>query len=169
MISGTMAPSSGTIERSGLVSWPIGFSGGYHGDLTGLQNTRFVARIYGVSTDQLVDFVQEFSGLGDHFRLPVRTYSQGMRARLGFAVSMGIEFDTYLIDEVTSVGDAAFREKCEISLMERLTDRTAVVVSHNLQFLKRVCNCGIVIEQGRAHWFDNVSDAIDLHRDLVHS
>ncbi|MEP0091076.1 MAG: ATP-binding cassette domain-containing protein [Paracoccaceae bacterium] len=112
MIAGTMRPSKGSIDIGGTVSWPVGFAGSFHGDLTGLQNTRFVARIYGVETNQLVAFVEDFAELGHHFRLPFRSYSQGMRARLGFAMSMGIGFDFYLIDEVTSVGDAAFREKC---------------------------------------------------------
>ena len=120
MISGAMKPTSGRIESDGTISWPVGFAGSFHGDLSGLRNTRFVARIYGVDTDQLVSFVHDATELGDQFYLPFRTYSQGMRARLGFATSMGIDFDTYLIDEVTSVGDESFREKSEEMLGERL-------------------------------------------------
>ncbi|MDA9865435.1 ABC transporter ATP-binding protein [bacterium] len=167
MISGTMQPNSGSVEVSGSVSWPVGFAGSFHGDLTGLQNTRFVARIYGVDTDQLVNFVEEFSELGERFRLPVRGYSQGMRARLGFALSMGIAFDSYLIDEVTAVGDAAFREKCEAALAERLQGRSAVVVSHSLGFLKRVCQAGVIIEDGRAAWYDDLPEAIRVHRRML--
>ena len=165
MIAGTMRPTSGQVLIEGTVSWPVGFAGSFHGDLTGLQNTRFVARIYGVDSDQLVRFVAGFSELGDRFFLPVRGYSQGMRARLGFALSMGISFDTYLIDEVTAVGDGAFREKCEATLAERLAERSAVIVSHSLGFLKRVCDAGVVIENGRAEWFDDVGQAIRRHRD----
>ncbi|NNE78994.1 MAG: ABC transporter ATP-binding protein [Silicimonas sp.] len=164
MIAGSMRPNSGRIEMAGSVSWPVGFAGSFHGDLTGVQNTRFVARIYGVDSDQLIDFVQEFSELGDKFRLPVRSYSQGMRARLGFALSMGIGFDTYLIDEVTAVGDAAFREKCEAALAERLANRSAVVVSHSFGFLKRVCDAGVVIEDGNAAWYGDLTEAIRAHR-----
>lgn len=167
MIAGTMKPSSGEIQVMGSVSWPVGFAGSLHGDLTGLQNTRFVARIYGVDSDDLAGFVGEFSELGAHFRLPVRGYSQGMRARLGFALSMGIGFDTYLIDEVTAVGDAAFREKCEVALAERLKGRGAVVVSHSLGFLRRVCTAGVVIEEGRAAWFEDVGEAIRAHRAML--
>ncbi|MEM7719923.1 MAG: ATP-binding cassette domain-containing protein, partial [Pseudomonadota bacterium] len=127
MIAGTMQPDRGQIEIAGTVSWPVGLSQSFHVDLTGLQNTRFVARIYGVDSDRLEEFVLSFSELGDHFFLPFRTYSQGMRARLGFALSMGIGFDTYLIDEVTAVGDAAFRETCEAALTARLTTRGAVI------------------------------------------
>lgn len=164
MIAGNMRPDSGQIEIQGSVSWPVGFAGSFHGDLTGLQNTRFVARVYGVDSDQLVNYVSNYSELGDKFWLPVRSYSQGMRARLAFALSMGISFDTYLIDEITAVGDAAFREKCEATLIERLTGRSAVVVSHSLGFLKRICDAAVVIEDGQAGWFDDVTEAIRTHR-----
>ncbi len=164
MISGTMRPTAGRIEVTGTVSWPVGFAGSFHADLSGLQNTRFVARIYGVDSDRLEGFVREFSGLGEAFTLPFRTYSQGMRARLGFALSMGIGFDTYLVDEVTAVGDAAFRETCEAALASRLKDRGAVIVSHSLGFLRRVCDAGVVIEDGRAAWFDDIDSAVAAHQ-----
>lgn len=164
MMAGTLRPSSGEVLIEGQVSWPVGFAGGFHGDLTGLQNTRFVARIYGVDSDQLAAFVQNYSELEAHFHAPVRSYSQGMRARLAFALSMGISFDTYLIDEVTAVGDAAFREKCEAALIERLSGRSAVIVSHSLGFLKRVCDAAVVMEEGHAAWFDDVDAAIRTHR-----
>lgn len=167
MIAGTMKPTRGAIEVSGSVSWPVGFAGSLHGDLTGLQNTRFVARVYGVDSDDLMNFVEDFSELGVHFRLPVRSYSQGMRARIGFALSMGIGFDTYLIDEVTAVGDAAFRAKCEAALMHRLQGRGAIVVSHSLGFLKRVCTAGVVIEDGHATWYEDVGAAIRAHRKML--
>lgn len=167
MIAGTMRPTTGQIDINGTVSWPVGFAGSFHGDLTGLQNTRFVARIYGVESNELVDFVEDFAELGHHFRLPFRSYSQGMRARLGFAMSMGIGFDFYLIDEVTSVGDAAFREKCEAMLAHRLATAGAIVVSHNLGFLRRVCDAGVVIENGITDWFDDVGAAIKSHRKIM--
>ncbi len=164
LIAGTLRPDHGEIDVRGSVSWPIGFAGSFHGDLTGRQNTRFVARIYGVDTDALEDFVREVSELGDQYFLPFRTYSSGMKARLAFAVSMGIDFDTYLIDEVTSVGDAGFREKSEALLNARLERRAAIVVSHNLPLLERLCDAAVILENGRAEWFDNVSTAIATHR-----
>ena len=163
MIAGTMRPTSGRIRILGNVSWPVGFAGSFHGDLTGLQNTRFVARIYGVDSDQLIDFVWAFSELGEKMRMPLRSYSQGMRARLAFALSMGIDFDTYLIDEISAVGDAAFREKCETALIDRLDGKSAIVVSHNLAFLKRVCDAGVVMEEGQAAWFSDLTQAISLY------
>ncbi len=164
MMAGTMRPSTGEVLIEGQVSLPVGFAGGFHGDLAGLQNTRFVARIYGVDSDQLAEFVEGYAELGSHFRAPVRSYSQGMRARLAFALSMGISFDTYLIDEVTAVGDAAFRKKCVAALTERLSGRSAVVVSHSLGFLKRVCDAAVVMEGGQAAWFHDVDAAINRHR-----
>lgn len=165
LIAGTARPNSGRITIDGTVSWPVGFAGSFHGDLTGLQNTRFVARIYGADTDELVEFVRDFSELGQHFFAPFRTYSQGMKARLGFATSMGVDFDTYLIDEVTSVGDEAFREKCETMLKHRLESRGAIVVSHSAPMLKRMCTSSIVIEGGRATWFDDVETGLRQHRE----
>jgi capsular polysaccharide transport system ATP-binding protein len=132
--------------------------------LSGAQNARFVARIYGVDTDALIDFVAETARLGTEFHNPFRTYSAGMKARLAFAISMGIDFDTYLIDEVTSVGDAAFRSQSEDLLADRLTSRGAIVVSHSLGPLQRMCDAAIVIELGQATWFDDVGDAVARHR-----
>lgn len=164
IISGRMRPGAGRVDVTGTVSWPVGFAGSFHGDLSGLQNTRFVARIYGVDTDGLVDFVSDVSELGDHFFLPFRTYSQGMRARLAFAMSMGIDFDTYLIDEITSVGDESFRERSEAMLRARLERRGAIVVSHSAPMLRRMCDAAVVIENGEATWCDTVGEGLRLHR-----
>ncbi len=111
MIAGTMPPTTGEIQVDGSISWPVGFAGSFHADLSGAQNVRYVARIYGVDSDELVEFTRDFAELGPHFNLPVRSYSSGMISRLAFGVSMGIAFDTYLVDEVTAVGDAVFRQK----------------------------------------------------------
>ncbi len=167
MIAGTLKPASGHIEIAGTVSWPVGFAGSFHGDLTGVQNVRFVARLYGIDSDALVDSVRGFSGLGEKLALPVRGYSQGMRARLGFALSMGIAFDTYLIDEVTAVGDAEFRARCEEALVDRLRQAGAVVVSHSAGFLRRVCQSGVILEEGRAAWFDDIDEALSVHHRML--
>ncbi len=167
MIAGSSRPDRGYVERSCSVSWPVGFAGSFHGDLSGAENTRFVARIYGVDTDALVAFVADFSELGGQFCAPFRTYSAGMRARLAFAVSMGVPFDTYLIDEVTAVGDARFKEKSEYILRERLKHSGAIVVSHSLQMLARTCELGAVLADGKLHWHASVLDAIDHHRQIL--
>lgn len=165
LIAGTMRPTSGHIEIDGRVSWPVGFAGTFHPELTGLQNARFVARVYGVDTDELTELVRQVADIGAHFHQPVRTYSTGMRARLAFAISMGIDFDTYLIDEVTSVGDQAFRNRCEAMLNERLQGRGAIVVAHNLQVLRRLCDYGVVLEDGQARLFEDIDEAIATHEE----
>ncbi|EPX84471.1 ABC-type polysaccharide/polyol phosphate transport system, ATPase component [Rubellimicrobium thermophilum DSM 16684] len=163
MIAGTMRPTSGRVLSTGTISWPVGFAGSFHADLTGLQNTRFIARIYGVDSDELVAFVEDFAGLGQHFRLPLRTYSSGMRSRLAFGVSMGIAFDTYLVDEVTAVGDAAFRAKSTEVFRARMANAGAIVVSHAMNQLREICDCGAVLEDGHLYYYDDLEDAIAHH------
>jgi capsular polysaccharide transport system ATP-binding protein len=135
--------------------------------MTGAQNVKFVARIYGVDTDDMVEFVREFAGLDQHFHLPVRTYSSGMRSRLAFGVSMAIKFDTYLIDEVTSVGDAAFRAKSEAILKQRLETSGAVIVSHSMGLLRQMCKSGAVLENGRIFFYARVERAIEHHEHIM--
>ncbi len=163
MIAGTLDPDAGTIRRHGRVSWPVGFLGSFHGDLTGAQNVRFIARAYGVETDQLVDFVRSFAELGRDFHQPFKSYSSGMRSRFAFGVSMGIAFDTYLIDEVTSVGDAAFKRKSTAFLQDRLQHSGAIVVSHGVGLLRRICDCGAVLEAGSLRFYDDLDEAIAVH------
>ena len=168
MIGGTLNPDAGQVVSTGSISFPVGFSGSFHIDMTGLQNTRFVGRIYGVDTDELCDFVEEFAELGQHFNLPVRTYSSGMRSRLAFGVSMGIAFDTYLIDEVTSVGDATFRHRCTTVLNERTRTAGAVVVSHSMAQVRDMCQSGAVLEDGRLTYYEDLDEAIEQHeRNMV--
>lgn len=167
LISGQMRPDEGRVHVEGSVSWPVGFAGSFHGDMTGAQNARFVARIHGIPSEVFLARVNELAELGHHFRQPFRTYSAGMKARLAFAASMTIDFDTFLIDEVTSVGDAAFRERSERVLMERLQNRAAVVVSHNLPLLQRLCQSAVVLEKGQATLFQDVGAAIAHHRSTV--
>jgi len=163
MIAGTVDPDGGRITIRGSVSWPVGFQGSFHPDLTGAQNTRFVARVYGVDTSDLVDFCEDFAELGEHFHQPIRSYSAGMKARLAFALSMGIHFDCYLIDEVTSVGDAAFRTKSQAVLRERLKTSSAVVVSHSMGMIRQICDAGAVLENGRLTYYSDIHEAILVH------
>lgn len=163
MIAGTMDPTEGRILSTGRISWPVGFAGSFHPELTGIQNTRFIGRIYGVDTDELCDFVEEFAGLGVHFRLPVKTYSSGMRSRLAFGVSMGIPFDTYLVDEVTAVGDASFKKRSRELFQARLETAGAVVVSHSMNLTRQICDAGVVIEKGRLTYYSDIDEAIARH------
>lgn len=167
IIAGTERPSAGRVVSDGTISWPVGYGGSFHPDLTGLQNTRFIGRVYGVDTDELVAFVEDFAEIGEHFHMPVRTYSSGMRSRLTFGISMGIRFDTYLVDEVTAVGDARFKIKSQAVFRARMKDASAIVVSHNMKELYAFCDAGIVLHDGRLEFFDKVYPAIQRHEALM--
>ncbi|MEM9047289.1 MAG: ABC transporter ATP-binding protein [Pseudomonadota bacterium] len=163
MIAGTLDPDEGRIIRQARISWPLGFAGGFHPNLTGAQNVRFVARIYGVDTDALLAYVEDFAELGKFLYEPVITYSSGMRARLAFGVSMGVAFDFYLVDEVTAVGDEDFRRKCQAVFTQRLTKSDVIMVSHSMNMLRQYCTGGIVLEHGKAIYYEDLEEAIDLH------
>lgn len=163
MIAGTMDPDSGTIESDGTISWPVGFAGSFHPDLSGHENTKFIARSHGVDTVDLCDFVDYFAELGKHFYLPLRSYSSGMRSRLAFGVSMGIKFDTYLVDEVTSVGDASFRAKSKLIFNNRMQDSSAIFVSHSMGMVKELCDTAAVLEDGILTYYTDLDQAIEHH------
>lgn len=167
LISGALRPDSGEIWSDGTISWPIGFGGSFSPDLTGAQNTRFLARVYGVDTDELADFVQDFAQIGRHFDMPIRTYSAGMRARLTFGISMGIPFDTYLVDEVTSVGDQKFRRRSQQLFRDRMAASSAILVSHNLPELRKYCDSGVLLHQGRLTYYEDLDEAVDAHKALM--
>lgn len=167
MIAGTLAPDSGSVTSDGTISWTVGFQGSFHRDLTGAQNTRFIARIYGVDTQGLSDFVEDFAELGPQFYQPFRSYSSGMRSRLSFGVSMGIRFDTYLVDEATSVGDAVFQTKSSRVFLERMHQSSAVVVSHSMGKLRELCTMGAVLDRGQLSVYADLEDAIAHHMAIV--
>lgn len=163
VIAGTIRPDSGRILRHARVSFPLGFQGSFNPHMTGEQNVRFVARIYQRNTQELIEYVREFSELNKAFYMPVKTYSSGMKARLAFGVSMGIDFDYYLIDEITAVGDKRFRAKCREAFEEKLAHSDIIMVSHSPSHLKDYCTVGIVLEAGELVYYSNVDDAIAVH------
>ena len=163
MIAGTADPTSGEILTDGLISFPVGFAGSFHPDMTGAQNTRFVARIYGANSDALLAYVDDFAELGSHFHAPIRSYSSGMKSRLAFGVSMGLQFDTYLIDEITAVGDAAFKSKSKAVFADRLSQAGAIFVSHSTGLLREMCEAGAVLNDGKFYYFDDINQAIERH------
>lgn len=163
LVSGAEAPSAGTIHRDMSVSWPLAFGGAFLGRLTGFDNFKFVCRLYDVDPDSKVDFVEEFCELGRYFREPLRTYSAGMRARLAFAVSMAVEFDCFLIDEIIAVGDSRFQAKCFDELFVKRADRALLVVSHHADFVREVCTSASVLEGGVLRSFASVDEAYELY------
>ncbi|MBU3889891.1 MULTISPECIES: ABC transporter ATP-binding protein [unclassified Methylosinus] len=163
IIAGTELPNSGKVRRTVRVSWPLGFSGGFHSGMTGRENVHFVARIYGADPRKAAMFVEEFSELGDYFDAPVKTYSSGMGARLAFGMSMAIEFDVYLIDEITGVGDMSFQKRCQEAFDQRRKNASVILVSHSMQTIADYCDRGGVLVEGRLFMFDTVGKAIEMY------
>ncbi len=166
LMAGAETPSEGRVIRDMSVSWPLAFGGGFQGGLTGLDNAKFVARIYGKPIQQVVDYVQGFAEIGPAFYEPVMSYSSGMRARLAFGLSLAIDFDALLIDEITAVGDHRFREKCQVELYEKRAHKTWVLVSHDAHYVREHCTHACVIEAGRLQVADSVEDAVRIYEAL---
>jgi capsular polysaccharide transport system ATP-binding protein len=166
LLGGVEAPSGGRVRRGMTVSWPLGFGGGFQGSLTGLDNARFIARIYGRDYADLRGFVEDFSELGRHLRAPVKTWSAGMRARLAFALALAIEFDCYLVDEVILVGDADFQRKCHAELFDKRADRALVLASHSAEMIREMCGSALVLHAGQGRMFEDVEEGLRAYAGL---
>ena len=166
LIGGVEMPTSGTISHHMSVSWPLGFAGGFQGSLTGYDNARFIARIYSRDYADVRAFVEDFTELGSQLRMPVKTYSSGMRARLAFALSLAIEFDCYLIDEIILVGDQNFHRKCHYELFEKRADRALILASHATDLVREICDRAVIIHKGQAMTYDDVNLAVDTYTEL---
>lgn len=166
IIAGTDHPTSGMVRRDVRVSWPVGFGGGLQGSLTGRQNAKFVCRIQGRESeaDEIMQQMQDFAEIGSAFDEPVKTYSSGMKARLQFAMSLAFEFDVYISDEVTAVGDANFRKKALSHFQSLVGKAGLIMVSHNENTLKDYCKAGLLLHEGQAYWYDEIGDAIDAYK-----
>lgn len=165
IIGGAEMPDSGTIIREGKVSWPIGFAGGFNPSLTGEDNCKFVARIYGQDIDRVIDETREFAEVGRYFYMPVRTYSSGMKARVAFGLSMAIDFDVYLVDEVTAVGDKRFRDKCTKVFKDRQAHSSMIMISHSMATLRAQCSRGAVLTKAGFSVFDTIDEAITVYEE----
>jgi capsular polysaccharide transport system ATP-binding protein len=166
LISGVEQPTSGIVTRKMTTSWPIGYSSCFQTSLTGADNARFIARVYKRDEEELLDFVEDFAQLGPYFRQPVKTYSAGMAARLAFGVSLAIEFDCYLVDEVTGAGDERFRARSEEALAARRDNGTLVMISHDPYTLRSYCKRGAVLFGGSLIHFDDIAEACEVHSRL---
>jgi capsular polysaccharide transport system ATP-binding protein len=163
LLGGAELPTAGRITRGMSVSWPLAFSGAFQAYLTGMDNLRFVCRVYGADYKKTIPFVEEFSELGSYLREPVRHYSSGMRARLAFALSIAIEFDCFLVDEVTAVGDSRFHDRCRAELFEKRKDRALILVSHDANTITENCDQAAVLVNGKLHPFDSVREAQEFY------
>lgn len=169
LIGGVDHPSKGRIERQCRVSWPMGFGGGLQGSLSGRQNAKFICRVHGHEEEisDRIAYIQDFAQLGVAFEEPVNTYSSGMKSRLQFALSLAFDFDVYISDEVTATGDAAFKNKAA-SAFKKLADHASLImVSHGEGTLRQFCSAGIWLHEGKAHWFDDIEDALKAYKESI--
>lgn len=166
LIGGVEMPTAGKIKRHMSVSWPLGFTGGFQGSLTGYDNARFIARIYGKEYGDIRSFVEDFTELGRQLRAPVKTYSSGMKARLAFALSLAVEFDCYLVDEIIMVGDQNFQRKCHHELFEKRGDRSLILASHDTRSVLEYCNRAVVLDSGVGTVYSDVNEALSIYDQL---
>jgi capsular polysaccharide transport system ATP-binding protein len=163
IIAGMDKPDYGHVRRSVRVSFPISYGGAFHPNLSARENVRFIARLYGADEAGVIRYVRDFSEIGNHFERPVTTYSNSMKARVAFALSMAIEFDVYLVDEVTAVGDVGFKRKCIQALAERRKTAKLIMVSQAVTTIGRICQQGAVLEDGQLRVFESMADAIQAY------
>ena len=167
IIGNVEPPDKGEIYRDVNVSWPIGFSGGILPEMTGREGTRFITRIYGADIKDVEKFVEDFSELGRYFDMQVKTYSSGMRSRLGFAISMAMEFECYLVDEATSVGDRRFRKKYREAFLERKERSTLLMVSHQPNTIRDFCDMAAVLDNGKITLFDTIEKGMEAYGETI--
>lgn len=166
LIAGTEDPTRGRVTRHTKVSWPLGFAGGFHQAMSGKDNVVFVSRIYGEDPRRVLEFVDDFAELGDYINVPVKTYSSGMQARLAFGLSMALHFETYLVDEVTAVGDARFQQRCHDAFKRRRETSNIIMISHSMETLQDYCTEGVVLANGRAMLYPDITEAIEVYKRL---
>ena len=167
MIAGSETPNKGKIIRSGTFSWPLGFAAGFNGSLSGEENLRFICRIYAANISKVTESVADFSELGEALYEPVSTYSTGMRARLAFALSMAIEFDVYLVDEIMGVGDRLFQEKCKLAFNEKSKESSIIMVSHSMDTIRDYSDVVLLLSKGKVAIYDDVEEAIANYEKIV--
>jgi len=167
LLSGSIPPDSGEIITNNTISYPVAFSNALHAELSGIENTKFVARIYGQNIQRLIAFVIEFGELDSKlFRQPVKTYTPNQKSQLAFSISIGLQFDFYIVDEIISGGDSEFKEKCKHALSERLKYSSLFISSKYDIILREHCNCGIVLNNGAVTYFDDLENAIKYHKEI---
>jgi len=167
LIAGSEYPNKGKIIRKGRYSWPLGFTGSFHDTLTGVENLRFACRIYDADVKYVTEYVRDFSELGKYIEEPIRTYSSGMRSRLAFALSMAIDFDVYLGDEIMGVGDKGFQKKCHDAFDEKRESSSVIIVSHSMKTIRDYSDVAILLTGEKLEIHDDVDEAIDLYNNLT--
>ena len=166
LISGTEIPNKGKIIRKSKCSWPMGLTGTFKPSMTGVDNVKFVARIYNQDPDKILTEVEDFAEIGDYINMPVGTYSAGMRARLAFGLSLAVKFDTYLIDEIIAVGDNSFKEKSKNKLLEKIESSKVILISHQEYTIREFCDKCAILRNGRLDIFENLDDGLKEYKEM---
>jgi len=166
ILSGVELPTRGTVERQMSLSWPLGFNTGFHPAMTGNDAARFVARVYGKPFPEVHRRADDFAELGKFMSEPIRSYSSGMQARLAFGLSLAIDFDCYLVDEVIGAGDQRFQRKSHEELFEKRADRALLLAIHSPEIVRNYCSKALIVHRGRAKSFDDIELAIEIYRGL---
>jgi len=166
LIAGSEFPDKGKIIRTGRYSWPLGFTGSFHASLTGIENLRFACRIYGADINAVTEYVKDFSELGDYIYEPIQTYSSGMRSRLAFALSMAIDFEVYLVDEIMGVGDQGFQKKCRSAFAYKRQRSSIIMVSHSMQTIRDYSDVALLLTGNSLEIYEDVEQAINTYNEL---
>ena len=169
MLGGIEFPNSGKIISDKTFSWPLGLGGGFVGNMSGKANVKFVCNLFGKSkqqTNQIIEFVYDFSELGDYFDMPIKTYSSGMKGRLGFGLSLAFDFDYMIIDETLSVGDARFRKKAKEALKKKIENCNVILVSHDMKTLQEMCQTGLMVNDGKLTFYEDIKDGIEQYTQI---
>lgn len=167
IIGGAENADRGRIICNASISWPVGLAGGFQPSLTARDNVKFVARLYSEKSElpRITQYVKDFAEIGEYFDMPVQTYSSGMHSRVSFGLSMAFDFDYYLIDEVTSVGDPQFRAKCDMALEEKREKGAGfIVVSHQMDIVRRFCKVAVVLSPQGARFYEDIEEAIQTYQ-----
>jgi capsular polysaccharide transport system ATP-binding protein len=167
LIGGGELPERGRIRHTGSISFPLGYTGCFAGNMSGRDNAAFLARVYGYDVDEVIAYVEAFAELGDYFDEPIRTYSSGMQSRLAFGASMALRFDVYLIDEGFSAGDARFSARVQETFNSRLKDSRMILVSHSPETMLTYCEAGATLHEGKLTYYDNIKDAVACYNEIV--
>jgi capsular polysaccharide transport system ATP-binding protein len=166
LIAGSEYADSGRIIRKGKYSWPLGFSGSFHPSLTGIENLRFACRIYDADIKYVTEYVKDFSELGKYIEEPIKTYSSGMRSRLAFALSMAIDFEVYLVDEIMGVGDQGFQKKCQNAFESKREHSSLIMVSHSMNTIRDYSDVAILLTGEHLEIHEDIDEAIETYNIL---
>lgn len=167
IMGGIDYPDRGRVITDQRISWPMGLSGGFQGSMTGRENAAFICGIHGIrgsARRRVLDRVQNFAEIGNYFDAPVKSYSSGMKSRLAFGLSIAVDFDWYLVDEIMSVGDVHFKHKCRAVIAEKRKTANFIIVAHTVSILQENCDVGIYLGRQGLQLYDTVQEAIDLYQ-----